>query len=188
MTTTYISRLLKKFWGLKGREDLVSLLGLYLVLSSALTTGSMVPNNEGQESETEDGAGLKGTLGDFDRQISFWGSFAKKNWLFEIVETLPELETTRHCNFSRQCSCNRSVARGQSFWTPKFRGTPPLSTLLVFPQVRESGSGVVGSCCQRVDWVGGSSKSFLNHFFYWISSIFKGVSNRNYIVVTLIWQ
>ena len=56
----------------------------------------MVPNNEGQESETEDGAGLKGTLGDFDRrQILFWGSFAKKNWLFEIGETLPESETTK---------------------------------------------------------------------------------------------
>ena len=63
----------------------------------------MVPNNEGQESETEDGVGLKGTPGDFDRQILFWGFFDKKNWLFEIVETLPESETTRHRNFSRQC-------------------------------------------------------------------------------------
>ena len=74
-------------------------LGLYLVLSSALTTGSMVPNNEGQESETEDGAGLKGTLGDFDQRILFWGFFVKKNWLSEIVETLPDLETTRHSPF-----------------------------------------------------------------------------------------
>ena len=69
----------------------------------------MVPNNEGQESETEDGAGLKGTLGDRDRQILFWGFFAKKNWLFRIVETLPKSETTRRRNFSRRCSCNKGV-------------------------------------------------------------------------------